>query len=402
MNDNSNCFIWSDNWYIDNNEAWFVDGERDILCCLNLKSNTCDYAVKIPNSNLDEFRLNSRCIKFENEVFCMPDKGERIWVYNLNDRYFQQIDIKNPNKVRISIVDFWEYDNKLFAVSIGLKQVIEINIDKKVIDNYYALCDTPEKQIAKSIKVGMNIYCVSAVSNHIYQFDLKIKKSTVYTIPKAEGGFYTISFDGCKFWLSGYRKEIYIWDKENNSTNILRDFPRQFGIYNFARNEKYILDCERTVYDTPAFIESRVAGNYIWFIPFQTNKIIYVDRVTFQVNVLENEENESISSLSSYYLAHKYLVLYMEDDRYIGLFSFKDNSVLEIDAIKMTIVKKVYSFGQEYLNTFMAALEKNFNEVNWFHRIIFQKILLAASTRVNRKMSNEVGTSIYSKMMLNG
>ena len=46
-----NTFIWSDNWWIEESEAWFVDGMRDILFNMDLKTNKYKSKEKIPNKN---------------------------------------------------------------------------------------------------------------------------------------------------------------------------------------------------------------------------------------------------------------------------------------------------------------------------------------------------------------
>ncbi len=369
-------FIWSDNWYIEEDKAWFVEGERNILFCMDLQSDECEYVAEIPtlNSETSKFRQNPRCIKIENEIFCIPDIGECVWVYNLLDSQFRQIEIENPNRERLSMTGVWKYCAKIFVLSVGLKKIIEIDVGKKVIDNFYTLCDMPGEEIAKYVRVESDIYCVSAVSNQIYQFNLETKKITIYTLPNVKGGLYAIGYDGNRFWLSGNRKEIYIWDKKNNSTQILSKFPEQFGIYNFGGDGEKVLDCESIVYDTPTFIDIKAVGQYIWLIPFQTNKVIYVDKDSCQIYSLElNEEEETKESLSKNCMSAKFLVEYILDNRYIGVFSFKNNCIFEIDTLERRKVTKVYTFNNDYRQKMSG---RSFSDKSKFDRMLFKHILL--------------------------
>ena len=68
-----NGFCWSDNWWIEDNNAWFVDGERDVLLKLNFLTNQCEFIKKIPNDEKKTFRQNPRCIKYHNDIVCLTD-----------------------------------------------------------------------------------------------------------------------------------------------------------------------------------------------------------------------------------------------------------------------------------------------------------------------------------------
>ncbi len=389
-------FIWSDGWYIEDRNAWFIDGQRDVLCCLDLETSECEYVVQIPNSNTNKFRLNPRCIKRENEIYCLPDIGDNIWIYNIDKEYFENIKIDNPNKDRLSITNIWEFNNKLFIVSVGLKKIIEINPEHKVVDNYYTICFCDNEKIANSIKVETNIFSVSAVSNMIYQFDLELKKVTVHTISNATSAFHTISYDGCNFWLTGYNKAIYIWNRDKNETKIIADFPKQFGIYDFAGKKKTILDCEKNVYDVPTFLMSSAVGQYVWFIPFQTNQVIYVDKRTYEMNVLEiDEEIETRESLSRNTMNSKYLLQYVLDNRYFGLFSFKQNCIYEIDADRKKIIKSRLGFTTNYINKYIS--QQTFYESNKFDRVLFNHFFLWRGVEINElsERSKTIGKMIY-------
>lgn len=395
-------FIWSDNWHIEEGKAWFVDGQRDILYYIDLKQNKCKYITDIPNTETRKFRLSPRCLKIQNEIYLMPDFSGKIWVYNLNNNQFEQIVIDNPNNVRLGIYRFWIHRNMIYALSTGLKKIIEIDIRKKAICNYFMLSDSDEEEVdnAAAIRVGEDIYCVSSVFNLVYKFNLESKQITTYVVPMVESGFQTISFDGRLFWLSGCCKEIYIWDKENNSTKVIRDFPQNFGIYDFSGNSENILDCTAVKYDTPTFIESMLVGNYIWFIPLKTNKVIYVDKETYQIYVLEIDgEEENRETLLKNYFGVKYIVQYIREERYIGLYSLKNSYIIEIDAVEKRVEKKSYRFDEKSIDKMMCSINRALNEENEFDRMIFYEWLIKDGTSEKKEMNNMgsfgVGISIY-------
>ena len=391
----NNCFCWSDNWWIEDNNAWFVDGERDVLLKLNFLTNQCEFIKKIPNDERKTFRQNPRCIKYHNDIVCLTDIGQCIWIYHCEQ--FEKIEIKNPNGVRILINNFWIFENKLYAVSAGLKQIIEINVEERRIDNYFDLYDS-NIQIAGSVRVGEKIFIVSSISNQIYEFDLITKKTIMHELSEINDKLYAICFDGDKFWLSGYNRAIYCWNKDTDSVRILNNFPDEFGIYDFTGESENILDCKKRVYDTPTFKNIKFVGKYVWFIPFKTNDILYIGVDTYEiVNLDIKEENENKHSLLMNSMAHKYLMMYIRKKRYIGIFSFKNKVVFEIDTVDLQVEIKNYLFSIRYMEEISKVV--TFNEFYYLDKVMFDHMLQMADLKKSGRHFNNMGLKIYQNLI---
>ena len=349
MLDYCNEFLWGDKWSVENNIAWFVSGSNNILFCVNMITNQYRIVEPLPGKFQGGFRLNSNCIKSDNVIFCMPDIGSCIWYYDLFTNKFQKIEMKNPNNLRMSVVDFWKCGDILWAVSSGLKQIIEINLSKKFVVRYYNITNSNEEIIARSIKSGNCIYVASALKGRIYEFNIETKNIMINDLPTIEGGLHTISVCKGKFWLSGYDKNIYIWEKDKNIVEISNHFPSNFGIYNFDRKASKFLNCDVVKYHTPTFLESIHVGDYMWFIPFQTNHILYVNTDTYKINVFEIKEEEEIENGRRREMNCKYVLQYIYKNRYIGLYSLKNEIVLEIDSKTFEIKKRRISLEEDSL-----------------------------------------------------
>lgn len=403
MTTENTFFPWSDNWYIENDKAWCIDGERNLLYCLDLDLKECIHVKEIPEIGTDRFRLNSRLIKCGNDIFCMPDRGDSIWIYQLENMQFKEIKIVNPNRVRIAIIDFWQDGDRILAVSNGLKQLIDINIRNKQIENYYSLCDDLKNEISMSIKVNSLIYNVSVAVNKIYQFDINTKDTVVYTFDDIESGFRTICFDGQNFWLSGYRKEIYVWNRENNIMKALDKFPQNFGMYNF-RKDAFCLDYETIIYDQPLFINSIAIGQFVWFISNQSDNIIYVDRESYAIYSLGIEgEEETKSSLALRGITNKYLLEYVVADRYIGLFSLKNKYILEIDTFKKNVKRKTYSYNHIACQQLIRIYDKRevhiYNEKNVIDKIVFKEKLFNIGIKELKEIRENIGSRIQKELL---
>lgn len=395
--------VWSDNWWIEENSAWFVDGERNMLFSLDLQTKQYKFLKQLPDNSPNKFRLNSRCIKCEDAVFCFPDIGRYIWVYLLKTSEFEKIEVKNEKNIRLVFNNFWKYGERIFAISVGLGQIIEIDINKREIIAYNDLSDSTNIQIGVSTKVGTKIYCISVVTNEVYEFDLRTRKTFTYQLPYVKGGLYTICYDGYNFWLSGYYKEVYVWNRENNTIKVIDELPEDFGVYNFSLGGKYLLDCEAKKYNMPAFLNAVFIQNAIWFIPFQTNKIIYIDKNTHKINTFEvEEEDENEESLINRRLNHKYLLEYIREDRYIGLYSFKNKCIIQIDALEKQIKKEEYILGNNCLLE-LAHLYKKYGRI-CNESIDIDKKVFAVSLynfKENNIIAKNNGLNIYKSVIQN-
>ena len=204
--------IWADNHWIENDNAWFVWSMENVLCYYDFKSGKYELLAQIPETSYSRFRLTPFCMKYHDDIYCMPAYGKSIWIYNTISYRFDEICIHNSSNVLLNMRDFWEYENKIYVVSNGLGQILEIDPVTKKIEKYYHLCN--EGSISKSVKVGTKIYGLFSEIGYVYQFDLITKDVLLYKLPNIGRKFSTFCFDGKKFWLGGFRKEIYVWDKD--------------------------------------------------------------------------------------------------------------------------------------------------------------------------------------------
>lgn len=395
-------FIWGGNWEIEGDKAWFVPGESNILLQLDMKTGQREILTELPNNAANAYMLNCYCLKCGNDIFCMPYSGsDSIWVYQFENSQFRQIKAANTNPVQsaLYISEFWRCGEKIFAVSRGLKQILEINIREKKIDNCYSACDGRAVEIAQSIKVGQAVYTVSSSANELYEFDTVTKKTLTYTIPGIEERLYAIGFDGKHFWFSGFSKRIYVWNKERNTIVTIDKFPEQFGIYNFKNNKETLLDCKSVEYDTPVFINIVAAGQYIWFIPLQTNLILYVDKDTYECKFFEiEEENETKDSLLKQRITAKYSLQYVREQRYIGLHSIKNNYIFEIDTLERKAERKEYSFDERAIQKIAQIYAKYgniFYEGRDVDTLLFGLRLQSKNSEKEKKGFCSVGADIH-------
>lgn len=295
------------------------------------------------------------------------------------------------------------HDDKIFVVSTGLKKIIEIDAESKEIRNYY-IVSTDEK-IACSVMADGIIYTVSQSGNKIFFFDIEKRETGLYELPGGQKKMHTICYTDGAFWMSGYGKEIYVWNKENNTIKIIDHFPAKFGVYHFNNYMGGGLDCRGIEYEMPAFWYVVALGDYVWFIPLRTNKIIYVDRKTYGVHLFEiPEEEETKESLQNWMTIWcKYLLEYVRDGRYLVLYSMKKQCILEVDTLEMKYEYKHYSI--QLNDKFIENYRAYYGEVPLFYESamldteIFKRLMMRKCSDRHGSREENIGRLIHEKVL---
>lgn len=394
MKNDNLVFIWCIGWWLEDDKAWCIDGIHNMIFCIDLDTGQCEKVSSIPNLGESPYRLNPFCIKCNRDIFCLPGYGNNIWIYNLDNKNFMKINIDKPKEQYLAS-QFWRLGDSLYIVGGTWNKVIEVSISQKAIKHYYEFSENDS--IMRSVLVGNNIYAVSTESSRIYQFDIMTKKVQTYSFPNLQKKFFNICFDGKKFWMSGYQKELYVWDKEKGSITILTCFPEGF-------EDKY---ANRKIGSAigndglQVFERSVVVGDTVWFLPTHGGKIVYADRETFELSVFEiNDEDEMMVISNKMYEIVDYLFEYVKDNRYIGVFSAKSKRIFEIDTKQLSYKWMEYYFCDECLKQLSEDLNGIFYERNGdlFYIQACGREINMADSKKNDVDVNSIGMKIYTKI----
>ena len=197
---------------------------------------------------------------------------------------------------------------------------------------------------------------------------------------------------------SKYREELAkLYFRIRNSENI--------EIKKEAISFLFYLHCEKEEYGVPlcpTFLYSIMVGEYVWFIPYTTNKIIYINKKNYKLYSFEIEdENETRDTLLANLLHHKYLLEYVKDNRFIGLYSLKNNRILEIDAKELNYKWKDYTFSDKSLT---QCCEINNNKLcregDSLERLVYCKKIKRIHDDASNVIMKNSGKIIYDKIMI--
>lgn len=172
-------YIWSDNWFLENDRAWFIAGSMNILFGFEQRTQKATLIDKIPPDVVGSLRLHSRCLKIREVIYCLPDNGKDIWCYHLDECKWTNILIDGSAGLRIGCNNAWVIQDTLYVVSSGLKRIIEVNTITEKVEAFYILSLDQEEHITGSVLIDDHIYVVGAKTSVIYKFNTYNKHSTL-------------------------------------------------------------------------------------------------------------------------------------------------------------------------------------------------------------------------------
>lgn len=396
-------FLWSDNWWIEDDKAYFCAGEISALFCMDMKNQQCELLDWIPECNWREYRTYSYCIKYENVIFCLPHRGKAVWSYDIIAKLWKKTELEHKSNL-ITCMNFDMHNNKqIWLAEIDQGKIYEFDLEKESIGNSYKNEQYENGSIGQYVFKENTLYCTSG--RRIWSINIFNLESYVFEVPGVKANLYNICYDGHNFWLSGYYKEIYVWNAEQGTIKVIDKFPEQFGVYLFEEDKFPLTDCgSLNSGRDPFFIDAISLGKYVWFIPFQSNEILYVDKVTYEVHILDvEEEQETENSLHDHVMMHKYLVQYTRGNRYIGLYSLKNHNIFEIDTVELSVKNMDCSFSYRTLEILASAFyreNKLLYEGNERDKKIFS-ILLKSKRKKKEELVENVGSKIYHALKYN-
>ncbi len=382
-------FVASDGWDIKGDTAWFTGIEYNAIFKTNLQTLECEIVCQLPVDDLWAARVNPICIKLEDYIVCLPSLNSSIYLYNIKDNSFQELHIDMPEKVSPDILHYW-YDIKLecvFAFSRGLQRVLTIDIkNQKVL-----LSDRINEHINAryAIRVEQYLWLPNSLDNRIFSYNLYTGEINEYLLSNVKGRLYAICYDGAYFWITGNRREIYRWKKGDDLVSIINDFPDEF--YEYTIYEENMGFMKETFNEVP-FVYCVYCSNSIWCIPYQTNMILGIDKDTHAICGIDG--GETAGDILNRVYNHKYLLEYIREDRYIGLFSLCENCIFELDTQKYKMEKRDYYLVKEKIedNNFPVFYESGIN------KFFYQTFLERKESNTNKEMLR-TGRKLYNKIV---
>lgn len=325
--------IWSDQWWIEDDVAWFVSGQTNILYEYNMMTSVTRLLSKVPNSST--MRENPTCMKCDDNIFCFPDKSFKLWIYSIMNKTWDAVELESNVEGRMACQYICSEDGKICFVSRTLCMIYFYDIRSRELYRYALKknMDMDEKKqfqfLSNGICIGRKIYFAGMKSNILLSFNLDSKEVILKKLYHCNN-IMRLQIVKEYFFLVGEYKEIYIWNSVDDSVKILDSIPANFGIYAKQQDGKYKRDYLCTKGEQPLFYVPIESKDYIWLIPWAGSEILLINKESMKLETF-CMEIEDVDCLEECILPCKYVLNYVRKNRYLGLFSMKNRCQLEID-----------------------------------------------------------------------
>lgn len=332
-------FLMSDNWWIDGEYAYFCSAEVGALFQVDMHTGQCVFLDWIPECEHIKYRVNSYSQKYKDKLFCFAYEQNKISVYDLNRKTWEKIEVNYNGKI-IICKDVDQKENKQIWMLENIEnKIIQLDTAKQEVTCEYSILQNGAVYNGQYVLVCGKLYFI--MGNKVGCINLENHLCQKYEIVEEGIRLYTICYDGSNFWLSGEREEIYIWNPMHGVVNTIKDFLTGYSVSAFVKAAVEL--------HVPLFNSSILIGDYIWYTPIQANApIIYVNKNDCKVHILEiADEEETFETIGERTSAYKYIVEYVRQGRYIGIYSVKNQNIFEIDTVRRCSKEKEYELSNE-------------------------------------------------------
>ena len=354
--------LLSDGWWIEGDKAWFVTTKFNELFEVTLQNNAVKYLATVPEISGYPWRQNPMCFKYKHYIFCLPDIGKCVWRYDLLSKDWSKEKIEAEDGIRIDIHFYYPWEDKCYLYSYALKSFLELDCEKNEIINSYKIANDAEEVLAQPALAGEYIYIPSNKNAVIYKFSLKSKVIEKIDVPELESDIRSICFDGENFHLTGNTTSVFKWN-ENTAKVKKIPFPQEFGVYEVLWGGETFFENSLNRYSHSTIYQIVKVGKYICLIPFSACPILFLniekDVITAFPLKAELETEKTVKRGNP----DKFIFAYIKEDRYIGIYSYLNEWIFEIDIIDFSCSIQSYVFSVDTLEQI---------EGNYLHRSVIQ------------------------------
>ncbi len=385
------CLI-SSNWWIEGEEAFFLSMVLGVLFRVNMTTCQCEFLTRIPEYNTAKCSNSVYCQKYGGRLYCFPYDKEKIGVFDLENSTWEEKRfayeaplIYNPRECKKENGEIWLLEQRK-------NRILQVSLAKEKVMQHYTIPQVGDSFNCQYVIIDNKLYYITG--SNVGYIDNERQTNVLYDIEGITFQLYTICHDGRNFWLSGADDKIFIWNPMQGVVKVITDILHGHELPDFEK--KWIVP------EVPLFNDSILLGEYVWYIPIQDDApILYIHKDRHYVQIMEiSGEKETEKTLRQRGNAFKYRVVYVRKDRYIGVYSIKNQSIFEIDTKELLIKQKKYVVSdnaKERIADVYHMEKEILYEANESNIDIFT-IMLHKSFTAEHTVSTNKGKGIYTAL----
>ncbi len=323
------------NFDIEENEIYFPMATYNAFCKGNLSNDVVDIIGVFPDIPVEERAAYTGCYKAKEFVIFFPNirSTKDILVYNtIQKNYFTLKSVKNMVASNWTV---FEKNNYYYAVSVVGRIVLKLDLQKRVVETIMH-SEFPEMDIYMDSAILRLGECVYIPYNHrkfMLIFDLEKEEFRKIDYPINLSHISSICYSSGLLWLTGEERKIYSWNMEENTANVVAEFPNNVQQY-FA--------------DRVWFKHSFVYDNVLWLFPRSANVILKYNLLLneFEQMTLPGEEEDGTHEEGRFVISKYENVKRCGDT--VFFWSSKTRILYELDLLTNNIAKHSFFIKCSY------------------------------------------------------
>jgi len=280
--------------YDEGSSVWFTDC-YNMLYKYNKQSKKTEYIGIIPAKN---FWANVGIAENNKKLYFAPHyKNDKISIFDIDKNEFEQIDIKNDNKIEHKFIRAISFKKFIYFIPKSFPAIMRLNTDIEEIE-YFSQCidDVSKIQVSKlkgaenmlffghSI-VGTEIALIINGANAVMFFNMETGNYEIKSIGEKSELYNDICYDGQNYYIAPcYEKYIVKWNRQSNE--ILKiELPSSF-----SRKE-----------NNNGSFTIQYSNEYLWLFPYAANNAYKIDintnKITELPELTEHFEDKNLNLL---------------------------------------------------------------------------------------------------------
>lgn len=199
-------------------DIYFFSSKYNLLYKVHMPDFNVSIISHIPCKEIFAFGWFRKIRYWNRKLICIPAHAEKIWIYGLDSKEWDSIDIDFPQLQ----LKFWGaviYQDNAFLFGERYLEILKIDLNDYSISHIrIAPCPGYKRDgeglfLTDAIKVNNIVFSPVSVSNYVLQFNLDTLEYRWKRIGSEGNQYSGINYDGKYFWISpGQKGNIVKWD----------------------------------------------------------------------------------------------------------------------------------------------------------------------------------------------
>ena len=376
----------------ENGEGYASAIEFNGLFHLDMATGRCRYIGMFPDEDPNKQYMHLTAQYCNGNVFFFPQRGEYIFVYNIERKSFDKINLPETTYSKyfkhIKLAQSFVYKEKVYVIGATYPAVIEI--DSQSLETNFFPINVENETImfrAGGIKLGEQALVPSLNSNIVLQFNFETKDLNLLRLKGQYRGSWSMTYDEKYFWFTPrYENDpIVRWDMEKNEVVEIEEFPKGY------------------IGSDISYIRCFYQDKYVWMYPENANMILKINPHTMEV--MEHDQIKDIKASESMgcFFIHDNIIYGKKKNREASWLEKKEAEDFRLDLISWEKTSFYFYFAEgseEYIQDYYSTIKNRnkgcLNENESFMLKDFLSIV-SATNRNNHEIDDEadIGYSIH-------